>query len=32
MPTVVLDNGPLWQGSGREQNPDDDVELPGQYL
>jgi hypothetical protein len=32
MPTVVLDNGPLGQGSGREQNPDDDVELPGQYL
>jgi len=32
MPAVVLDNGPQGQGSGREQNPDDDVELPGQYL
>ncbi|WP_104044775.1 proteasome activator [Arthrobacter sp. ZGTC412] len=32
MPTVVLDSGPLGQSGGREQNPADDVELPGQYL
>ncbi len=32
LPTVMLDGGAVGQGAGREPNPGDDVEPPGQYL